>query len=75
MLRISRYTTDVLLRFIFVLQVMDLTGGRNSSSKNDNGDQLPNHKQIRESMFKNLLHVNDGNFCFQVCFLRIKEKI
>ncbi|KAK7602204.1 hypothetical protein V9T40_009645 [Parthenolecanium corni] len=41
--------------------VIDLTGGRNSSSKNESDDQLPNPKQIRESMFKNMLQVNDGN--------------
>ncbi|XKL65443.1 hypothetical protein PGB90_008863 [Kerria lacca] len=43
--------------------IIDLTAGRNSSNKNNdsNGDQLPNQKQIRENMFKNMLQVNDGN--------------
>ncbi|XP_065200082.1 histone deacetylase 4 isoform X3 [Planococcus citri] len=43
-------------------EVIDLTGGRNNSNKNDsNGEQFPNQKQIRENMFKNLLQVNDGS--------------
>jgi hypothetical protein len=41
-------------------EVIDLTGRGKGNAAETNGEQLPNHKQVRETMYKNLLRVNDG---------------
>lgn len=40
--------------------MIDLTGRGSQNVVDEDVDQLPNQKQARESIFKNLLHVNDG---------------